>query len=264
MARADAGPAGSADPPGAGEAPGPLEVADLRAARDRVLGRIGDACVHAGRDPTEVTLVAVSKTVPPERLRAAVAAGLRLFGENRVQEAAVKVGAVPGARWHLIGPLQANKAGRAAGLFEVVETVDSVALARRLDRLVRETPGPAEGSVVVGRRLPVLLQVNVDRDPAKSGFLPESLEPALAELAGLGSLQLDGLMTVGRLVERAEEARSTFVALRRLSERLRSEAPALGGALSMGMSADFEVAIAEGATIVRIGSALFGPRAVAR
>jgi pyridoxal phosphate enzyme (YggS family) len=177
---------------------------------------------------------------------------LTTFGENRVQEARPKVLAVVGASWHLIGPLQSNKARRAVELFDAIETVDSVALAWRLDRLAGELR-PRQG-------LPALIQVNVDRDPAKAGFNPSGLDGALDELDGVENLRLDGLMTVGRQVARPEEARSTFRALRELSERLRAKHSFLGPALSMGMTDDFEVAIEEGATIVRIGRAIFGER----
>jgi pyridoxal phosphate enzyme (YggS family) len=208
------------------------------------------ACARVRREPSEVTLVAVSKTVPAERLSAAVAAGLTTLGENRVQEAEAKVAALPGVTWHLVGHLQLNKARRAVELFDTIESLDSLELAVRLDRLAAE----------LGRALPVYLQVNVDRDEAKAGFTPEGLGRDLAELAGLANLRLEGLMTVGMLVGTAEEARPTFVRLRELSERLRSEAGRLGTGLSMGMTDDFEVAIEEGATIVRVGRALFGER----
>jgi pyridoxal phosphate enzyme (YggS family) len=195
--------------------------------------------------------VAVSKTVPAVRLSAAVAAGLTTLGENRVQEAEAKVAALPGVTWHLVGHLQSNKARRAVELFDTIESVDSVELAVRLDRLAAE----------LGRApLPVYLQVNVDRDEAKAGFTPDGLERALPALAGLRSLRLGGLMTVGLLVGTAEEARPTFVRLRELSARLRSQAGSLGAGLSMGMTDDFEVAVEEGATIVRVGRALFGER----
>ena len=236
--------------------PAPADPAAFAAARARVLGTIGEACSRADREPGDVTLVAVSKTVPAERLVAAVAAGLTTLGENRVQEAEGKVDAVEGATWHLIGPLQSNKAKRAIAIFAVIESVDSVELAERLDRLA--------GEIRPGERLPILLQVNVDRDTAKAGFDPRALPAALPRLAALEHLELRGLMTVGRLVERAEDARSTFVALRELSARLRERdrggPPALGQALSMGMSDDYQVAIEEGATIVRVGRALFGER----
>ena len=207
---------------------------------------------RAGREPATVTLVAVSKTVPADRLRAAVAAGLDVLGENRVQEAAAKAAAVPGASWHLVGPLQSNKARRAVDLFETVQTVDSVDIARRLDRLAAE--------LRPGRPLPVLAQVNVDDDPAKAGFDPIEIESALDALAGLPNVRFAGLMTVGRLAPDPDDARATFRALAALSTRLRARHSELGPGLSMGMSDDFEVAIEEGATIVRVGRALFGER----
>ncbi len=235
--------------------PAPADITSFAAARERVLATISDACARVGRDPAGVTLVAVSKTVPVERLVAAVAGGLTTFGENRVQEAEAKVGLVPGASWHLVGPLQSNKARRALATFAVIESVDTIELAERLDRLVAE--------VRPGERVPVLLEVNVDGDPAKSGFAPDALAGDLPRLGELQHLEIGGLMTVGRLVERAEDARSTFVALRELSGRLRSPAAgasALGPALSMGMSDDYPIAVEEGATIVRVGRALFGER----
>ncbi len=237
-------------------------VAAFRAARDRVLATIADAAARAGRDAADVTLVAVSKTVEAARVRAAVAAGCTVLGENRVQEAAAKAPEVPGATWHLIGPLQANKARRAVETFDVVETVDSLALAARLDRIVREMRGlPASGEVGPGARLRVLLQANVDDDPAKAGFDPDELERHLPTIERLEALELAGLMTVGRLVDTAEAARPTFAALSALSERLRERRGSrLGVALSMGMSHDYAVAVEEGATIVRVGTAIFGAR----
>ncbi len=241
--------------------PDPTAVGASRAARAVVLERIAEACARVGRDPAEVTLVAVSKTVPPERLIAAVAAGLDILGENRVQEAAAKVPLVPGARWHLVGPLQSNKARRAVELFETIESVDSVDLARRLDRLVRETRGlAAEGPVAPERRLAVLVQVNVDDDPAKAGFGPGELQAALEQVATCEALRLGGLMTIGRLAETPDEARATFRSLAATAERMRALVPALGPALSMGMSGDYPIAVEEGATIVRVGRALFGER----
>jgi len=231
-------------------------VADERqrfeARRRDVLERIEAACARVGRQPGSVTLVAVSKTVDADRLVLAVAAGLTRLGENRVQEALVKAPSVPGVDWELVGPLQSNKARRAVETFARIQTVDSMDLARRLDRLAAE--------VRPGRRYPVLLQVNVDDDPAKAGFQPGDLESALPELLDIANLDVEGLMTVGRMLTVPEAARPTFVALRVLSERLRARWPALGGGLSMGMSDDFEIAIEEGATIVRVGRALFGER----
>jgi hypothetical protein len=226
-----------------------------------VLGRIAAACTRVGRDPAEIRLVAVTKTVPVERIRAAVAAGLTVLGENRVQEGAAKVALVPGATWHLIGPLQSNKARRAVEAFDVVEAVHSVELAERLDRIVREVRGlPGEGPVAAAGRLPILLEVNVDDDPAKAGFRPGELAAALPSLVALGALRVDGLMTIGRLVDDPEAARPTFRRLRELSARLRAAEPRLGPELSMGMSDDYPVAVEEGATIVRVGRALFGER----
>lgn len=229
-----------------------VRVAEYRAARGRVLGRIADACARSGRDQAEVSLLAVSKTIPAGALVDAVAAGLDLLGENRVQEAVTKAPGVPGARWQLIGPLQGNKARRALELFESIQSVDSVELAERLDRLAAE--------IRPGSRYPVLLQVNVDDDPAKAGFQPEALRAAMGQLGELEGLELRGLMTIGRLADDPEAARPTFRRLRELSESLRSGGAAVGAELSMGMTGDFEVAIEEGATIVRVGRALFGER----
>jgi pyridoxal phosphate enzyme (YggS family) len=228
------------------------EVQLLSRARERVLDRIADAAARVGREPADVSLVAVSKTVPAERLVAAVDAGLTILAENRVQEGAAKAPVVPGATWHLVGPLQSNKARRALETFDVSQSDDSTDLARRLDRLASEAR-PGDG-------VPILLQVNVDDDAAKAGFELADLQTDLDEILDLPGLDVRGLMTIGRLVERAEEARPTFRSLRELSERLRGGRPRLGEELSMGMSADFEVAVEEGATIVRVGRALFGER----
>jgi pyridoxal phosphate enzyme (YggS family) len=233
-------------------APDPADVAALAAARARVLGEIATAAARSGRSAAAISLVAVSKTVPADRLAAAVAAGLTVLGENRVQEAEAKVGVVPGAEWHLIGPLQSNKARRALETFSVIESVDSVDLAERLDRLA--------GEVRPRELVPVLLQVNVDGDDAKAGFDPIDLERSLEALDACTRLDVRGLMTVGRLVDDPAEARDTFVRLRRLAERLRSHWSGLGPELSMGMSGDFGMAVEEGATIVRVGRALFGER----
>ena len=241
--------------------PDPSEVAAIAAARGHVLDRIADACGRVGRDPATVRLVAVTKTVPVERVRAAVAAGLTELGENRVQEGTAKIGHVVGGTWHLIGPLQSNKARRAVEAFDVIESVDSLELAERLDRIVRAVRGLADsGSIAADRRLPVLLQANVDADAAKAGFAPDAIETALPRLLALGALRVDGLMTVGRLVDDPEAARPTFIRLRELAARLRAADARLGPHLSMGMSDDYPVAVEEGATIVRVGRALFGAR----
>ena len=159
---------------------------------------------------------------------------------------------MPGARWQLVGPLQSNKARRALETFEAIQSVDSVELAERLDRLVPD--------VRPGARYPVLVQVNVDLDPAKHGFQPADIEGAMPALLALPNLETRGLMTVGRLTTDDASARGTFRELRELSARLRARWPGLGPDLSMGMTDDFELAIEEGATIVRVGRALFGER----
>ncbi len=231
----------------------------FRAARTDILERIAAACARAGRDPAAVTLVAVSKTVLPERLRAAVAAGLTILGENRVQEAADKRPFVPGAAWHLIGPLQSNKAKRALQTFDVIQSVSGVDLGERLDRLAEE--------VRPGSRVPILIQVNIDEDPSKAGVRPGDAVAVLERLLVLARLEVRGLMTIGRFGVSSDDSRRTFAALRELADQLRAGSTAsgdgLGPELSMGMSDDFEVALEEGATIVRVGRALFGARSAA-
>ncbi|MEZ0239184.1 MAG: YggS family pyridoxal phosphate-dependent enzyme [Chloroflexota bacterium] len=230
----------------------PSEREALERARRQILERIDGAAARARRDPGGVRIVAVTKTVAPQRIRAAVAAGFDRLGENRVQEAQSKAGQAEGAAWHLIGPLQSNKARRAVEIFDVIQSVDSLDLARRLDRLAAE--------LRPGRPLPVLLQVNVAADPTKAGYAPTAVERDLPAILGLPALQVEGLMTIGPLVSDAEASRSTFAALRELAERLRAAEARLGPELSMGMTDDFEVAIEEGATLVRIGRAIFGDR----
>ena len=232
----------------------PADAAQIAVGLGLINRRIERASARIGRDPAGVRLIAVSKTIGAERLRAAVSVGIDTFGENRVQEAADKVGMVPGAAWHLIGPLQSNKARRAVETFGMIQTVDSLSLALRLDRMVEETRP--------GDRFPVLLQVNVDEDPAKAGFGPTEIGNALTEILARRNLFVQGLMTVGRLHRDAADARSTFVGLRRLSDDLRARHRALGPEISMGMSDDFEVAVEEGATMVRIGRLLFGARSL--
>ena len=207
---------------------------------------------RSGREPDAVALLAVTKGFGVEVARSAFALDLVDLGENRVQEAEGKVGDVDGATWHLVGPLQKNKARRALEVFALIESVDSVALAERLDRIA--------GEVAAADRAAVLLQVNVDDDASKAGFAPAELQGSLAAILALPRLNVRGLMTIGRQVSRPEDARPTFVALRELSERLRAADGRLGPELSMGMTDDFEVAVEEGATIVRVGRALFGER----
>lgn len=200
-----------------------------------------------------MALLAASKYADAPGMLELAAAGQRLFGENRVQEAAAKVEDLPrqvrrAIELHMIGHLQSNKAKTAASLFDLVQTVDSLHLARAL----------ARGAEAAGRRLPVLVQVNVSSDPAKAGFSVEALVAAQGQLLALEQLEVRGLMTIGPAVQAPEASRPTFAALRELRRRLAGDwPPGALAELSMGMSADFEVAIEEGATIVRVGTALF-------
>ena len=233
------------------------EPSSLRARAEAVFARIAAAAERAGRDAGDVTLVAVTKTHPAALVREAFAAGLRVFGENRVQEAEEKAGELGdetrGASWHLIGRLQANKARRAARLFDVIHSLDSAALAERLERLCAE-----EGR----ESLDVLVQVDLAGEASKGGAAVEEL-PALAEtLKACTRLRLKGLMTLPPFFEDAERVRPYFRRLRELRDELR-ESGAFGGGpgwLSMGMSHDYEVAIEEGANVVRVGTAIFGER----
>ena len=223
-----------------------------------VRSRIAAAAGRSGRDPDAVTLVAVVKTVAPESVAAAIALGALDLGENRVQEAERKIEAVgrvapdgTPVRWHLIGHLQRNKAGRAVELFDRVHSVDRVEVAEALSR-------HATGA---GRVLPALVEVNVSGESSKFGVAPDALEPLLERVAALPGLALDGLMTVGPAVAEAEAARPHFARLRTLRDAAERKLHLKLAVLSMGMSGDYEVAVEEGATLVRIGTALFGPRA---
>ncbi len=224
--------------------------ADIVARTEYVLERCRSATRRSGRAEEAVTLVAVAKTHPLDRAQAVLAAGVRDIGENRVQEAEEKWGGAECEHvvLHLIGRLQRNKARPALQLFDVIHSCDSLRLAERLSRLVGE------------RSVSVLLEVNVSGEPQKAGFGPEALRRELESLAALPGLRLQGLMTVAPLTRSPEEARPHFAALRHLSEELRGQFPALGGTLSMGMTDDFEVAIEEGATLVRVGRAIYGER----
>ena len=226
----------------------------------RVRERIAAAAQRAGRNSEEITLMAVSKTFPVERIREAYAAGLRVFGENRVQEFADKAGSLDDladAEWHLIGHLQSNKAARAAELFGAVDSVDSVRLAEKLN-------GAAEKA---GKTLPILIEINVGGEDAKSGVAPasEELEQILLAAPRLRNLSIRGLMTVPPYSENPEDGRPFFRQLRKICDRIASRelTETRMDVLSMGMSHDFEVAIEEGSTCVRVGTAIFGERAKA-
>jgi pyridoxal phosphate enzyme (YggS family) len=219
--------------------------------------RMADAARRAGRDPAEISLMAVSKTQPPERIREAYHAGLRLFGENRVQEYAGKAGALQdlsAAEWHMIGHLQSNKAAKAVELFSTVESVDSLRLAERLNAAARE----------IGKKLTVLIEINIGGEAVKSGAAAESedLQELLQGAAGLEHVEFRGLMTVPPFTEDPQQARPYFRKLRELRDQIAARRlPGIGmQVLSMGMSHDFEVAIEEGSTCVRVGTAIFGER----
>jgi hypothetical protein len=209
----------------------------------QVSERVARAAERAGRRPADITLIGVSKVMPAALIREAYEAGLRHFGENYVQEFAGKraeLGQMPGAVFHMIGHLQSNKAGPAAELFDVIQTVDTVKLARRLHES--------------GRRLRVLIEVKLGEEETKSGVAPESLPALIEAVKGFDRLDLGGFMVIPPWTEQAETSRPYFHRLRQLAE------PYGLPELSMGMSNDFEVAIEEGATLVRVGTAIFGPR----
>jgi PLP dependent protein len=218
---------------------------DVAGNLERVRDRLARAAERAGRQPRDILLIAVSKTVDVERIRAAVAAGVSALGENRVQEAKGKIAALGRpAAWHLIGHLQSNKVKDAVELFDVIHSLDRVELAHELERRAG-----ARGQVVE-----TLLQVNVGAEASKGGVAPDVVAEALDTIGKLPHVRVRGLMTIPPEVERADDARRWFRQLRELGERhgLRE--------LSMGMSHDFEVAVEEGATMVRVGTAIFGPR----
>jgi PLP dependent protein len=226
---------------------GPL-ASNLASVRDRIAAAEG----RSGRPVGSVTLIGVVKTLPAETLAAAVTLGLTDLGENRVQEAEGHQRTVPrtAARWHMIGHLQRNKAGRALELFDVVHGVDDADLARALDLRAR----------TAARRLPVLLEVNVSGESSKFGVSPEGAAALAEAVTGLAALELKGLMTVGAQVETSERARPGFARLRELRDAIARQLGRPLPELSMGMSGDYEVAVEEGATMVRVGTALFGAR----
>lgn len=235
------------------EKPSTIETLSDRLANVR--SRIEAAARRCDRSPEEITLVAISKTHPPEMLQAALAAGITDLGENRVQEAEGKIIEVgrKAARWHLVGHLQANKARRAVSLFDVIHSLDSAGLARRLDRLCA-----SEGR----EELPVLIQVDLGGEETKTGIDPRKLPELLNALSECERVRLTGLMTLPPYFENADCARPYFKTLRELRDDLRQQGR-FGeriGELSMGMTHDFEIAIEEGATIVRVGTAIFGAR----
>lgn len=212
-----------------------------------VRGRISDACRRSGRDPAEVTLVAVTKTVPPEVAAAVSELGHHDLGESRPQELWKKAAAVPDARWHLIGHLQRNKIDRTVPLVSLVHSVDSDRLLDGLDAFGRKR----------GEPVPVLLEVNCSREEAKGGFRPEDVPAIGGRTKSLAGVSLLGLMTMAAFFDDLEQCRPTFAELRGIRERLRASTGLPLPHLSMGMSNDFEVAVEEGATLVRVGTTLF-------
>lgn len=231
----------------------PAESTSITAALARVHERITRAAERAGRLPSEIRLVAVTKTFGAETVHAAYEAGVRDFGENRVQEweaKAARAGRLDGATVHMIGHLQRNKAPRAAALFDRVDSIDSLALARKLD----------QAAAARDSRLPVLIEVRLSTEASKSGIEPESLGSLAGGILELGHLSLEGLMTIPPWSEDPEDARPYFAGLRELRERLSARFARPFPVLSMGMSHDFEVAIDEGSTEVRLGTAIFGAR----
>jgi pyridoxal phosphate enzyme (YggS family) len=236
-------------------------MTDLETNLRSVQERIAAAAERAGRVPSDVTLIAVTKTQSPEMIQAAYDVGLRHFGENRVEEAEEKIDELPAdITWHMIGHVQSRKAQRVASGFDVVHSVDSVKLAQRLDRFAAGRTEP----------LPVLLEFNVSGEESKYGFSAsswsgsddrqESLVSAIEEIIALPRLSVQGVMTMAPIVAQPEEARPVFVGLRQLRDDLAARFPHLDWHdLSMGMTDDFEVAIEEGATLVRVGRAIFAP-----
>ncbi len=227
----------------------------IRERLQQVTARINGAARAAGREPKDVSLIAVSKTHPPDLVREAIKAGVTDLGENRVQEGESKILHVgrERARWHLIGHLQANKARKAVQLFDMVHSLDSASLARRLNRLCEEEERD---------QLPVLIQVDLGNEETKTGIGIEKLPELVRTLAACERLRLEGLMTLPPFIADPEEVRPFFRRLRELRDELQQQ-NAFGekvGELSMGMSHDFEAAIREGATMVRVGTAIFGER----
>jgi pyridoxal phosphate enzyme (YggS family) len=227
-----------------------MSIADnLKTVNDRM----ASAAKHAGRDPSSITLVAVTKTIAVEKIREAIAAGATVLGENRVQEAREKIDVLgPAARWHLIGHLQTNKAKYAVRLFQLIHSVDNLALAQELDKQAAK----------IGKVQNILIEVNVAGEASKAGMAVKEAPKLVKEAARLEHISIQGLMTMPPFSEDPEESRPYFCVLRELARSIAQEnIPGVSmKELSMGMSGDFEVAIEEGATMVRVGTAIFGER----
>ncbi|HXT40918.1 MAG TPA: YggS family pyridoxal phosphate-dependent enzyme [Candidatus Angelobacter sp.] len=217
--------------------------------------RIEAACARAGRDPSSITLLPVSKGQPPEAVRAVADLGPHVFGESKMQEAKAKISLCPGRlRWHMIGHLQTNKCRDAVHFFEMIQSVDSLALAGEINKRCDQA----------AKTMPVLLEANIAGEASKFGYRPDALLNELEEINALRRLEIQGLMTIAPWTQDPEKARAIFRQLRELKQRCEQVLGAPLPHLSMGMSGDFEVAIEEGATIIRVGTALFGPRSQTR
>jgi PLP dependent protein len=228
---------------------------DILSNLERVRSQIADAAKKSGRSLNDIELVAISKTHEAEKVRVALDSGQQVFGESRVQEARAKIPLLPStARWHFVGRLQKNKIRHALPLFELFHSVDSIELAREMNRIADEE----------GVHPRVLLEVNVAGEGSKIGFAPDSLRAEMEALLELPRLTIEGLMTIPPLAPVAEDSRKAFVSLRELRDQIENEFGAQLRQLSMGMSGDFGVAIEEGATLVRVGTAIFGKRTPAR
>lgn len=218
---------------------------------ERVCEQIAQAAARAGRAAEDIELVAITKTHPAEKVREAIEAGQTLFGESRVQEARAKIPELPSnLRWHFVGHLQKNKIRHALPLFEIIHSVDSLGLAQDINRIAEEQ----------GMHPRVLLEVNVAGEGSKFGFKSETLHAEMEELLALPRLSVLGLMTIPPLANEGEASRKYFVQLRELRDRLQTEFHVDLAQLSMGMTEDFAVAVEEGATLVRVGTAIFGER----
>src|SRR2546430_10296060 len=218
---------------------------------ERVREQIAQAAGKVGRAVDDIELVAISKTHDAAKVREAIEAGQTLFGESRVQEARVKIPELPSnLRWHFVGHLQKNKVRHALPLFELIHSVDSLGLAQDINRIAEED----------GMHPRVLLEVNVAGEGSKFGFQPDKLRAEMESLLALPRLSIEGLMTIPPLAEQAEASRKYFVDLRKLRDRLETEFQMKLPHLSMGMTNDFAVAVEEGATLVRVGTAIFGER----
>ncbi len=228
---------------------------DLTANFENIRRRMAEACARAERDLSSVQLLAVSKGHPPEAIGAAAAAGQMVFGESKVQEAKAKIPLCPGRlRWHMIGHLQSNKCRDAVQLFDMIEGVDSLDLAQEINRQAQKA----------AKTMPILLEVNLAGESSKFGYDPKSLLAEFSTINALPKIEIHGLMTVPPFSPNAERSRPFFKQLRELKVECEKILGAPLPHLSMGMSGDFEIAIEEGATIVRIGAALFGPRSYAK